>query len=248
MSRRGPGEPWFREWFGETYLEVYPHRDRAEARRAVELFLERADPGREGARVLDLACGAGRHLGSLARAGFRPVGLDLSRPLLRRAAASFDGPLVRADMREVPLAAGTMDAVVQFFTSFGYFEDRSQDRKVLEEVRRVLRPGGTFLMDFLNARKVRRDLVDRDERTVDGRTVRQRRWLEGDAVVKRIEVEPAAGGEAEVFHERVRLYRPEELERMMAKCGLRVEERAGGYDGRPFDDDAPRLLLTGVAA
>lgn len=248
MSRLGPEEPWFREWFDETYLDVYPHRDRAEARRAVELFLDRADPGGQGGRVLDLACGAGRHLVSLARAGFRPVGLDLSRPLLRRAAASFDGPLVRADMREVPLAAGTMDAVVQFFTSFGYFEDRAQDRKVLEEVRRVLRPGGTFLMDFLNARKVRRDLVDRDERTVDGRTVRQRRWLEGDAVIKRIEVEAAGGGEPEVYHERVRLYRPEELERMMAASGLRVEERAGGYDGRPFDEDAPRLLLTGVAA
>lgn len=247
MSGDRRGEPWFREWFGETYLDVYPHRDREEARRAVELFVDVAAPVRGGGRVLDLACGAGRHLAPLAQAGFRPIGLDLSWPLLRRAAASFDGPLVRADMRAVPLAAGTMDAVVQFFTSFGYFEARSEDRRVLEEVRRVLRSGGTFLMDFLNAEKVRSELVPRDERTVDGRTVRQRRWLEGEAVVKRIEVEEPGGEAPEIHHERVRLYRPEELEEMMEACGLQVRGRAGGYDGRPFDDDAPRLLLTGEA-
>jgi len=247
MSAGGRGEPWFRDWFGETYLDVYPHRDREEARRAVELFVDAAGLGRAGGRVLDLACGAGRHLTPLAEAGFRPIGLDLSRPLLRRAAASFGGPLVRADMRAVPLASGSMDAVVQFFTSFGYFEDRSEDRRVLEEVRRVLRPGGTFLMDFLNAEKVRRELVPRDEKTIGGLRVRQRRWLEGDAVVKRIEVEEPGGEAPEIHHERVRLYRPEELEEMMEASALRVLGRAGGYDGRPFDEDAPRLLLTGEA-
>ena len=246
MSGAGRGEPWFREWFGEAYLEVYPHRDREEAERAVELFREKAGAA-AGARVLDLACGAGRHLEPLAAAGFRPVGIDLSAPLLRRAARSFGGPLVRADMRAVPLAGASVDAVVQFFTSFGYFDRRSEDRKVLAEVRRVLRPGGTFLLDFLNAERVRAELVPRDERSVGGRTVRQRRWLEDDAVVKRIEIEEEGEEEPEVYHERVRLYEPSELERMLEGAGLRVDARLGSYDGAPHGPGAPRLLLLGGA-
>lgn len=241
----GRSGPWFRRWFGETYLEVYPHRDREEASEAVELF-RRASGVSPGGRVLDLACGAGRHLAPLERAGYRPVGLDLSRPLLRRAARAFDGPLVRGDMRALPLAGGRFDAVVQFFTSFGYFETRQEDRTVVEEVRRVLREQGAFLMDFMNAERVREQLVPRDEERRAGRTIRQRRWLEGDRVVKRIEVEDESG-ETEVFHERVRLYEPHELERMLEAAGLEVRERYGGYSGRPFDAGAFRLLLVGTA-
>lgn len=240
-------EPWYRRWFGEAYLEVYPHRDRDEARRAVELFRRVAGRG-SGRRVLDLGCGAGRHLAPLASAGWRPVGLDLSEPLLGRAAGTFDGPLVRGDMRAVPLAEGSVDAVVQFFTSFGYFERRADDRRVLGEVRRVLAPGGTFLMDFLNAARVRDELVPRDERTEGGRTVRQRRWLEDDTVVKRIEIEEEGEEEPRVFHERVRLYEPSELERLMDDAGLRVRDRFGSYGGDAFEADAPRLLLVGEAA
>lgn len=246
MSGPSPDRPWFREWFGEAYLEVYPHRDRAEAERAVELFRREASPG-AGARVLDLACGAGRHLGPLAAAGFRPVGLDLSAPLLRRAARTHQGRLVRGDMRALPLADASVDAAVQFFTSFGYFERRSEDRRVLDEVRRVLRAGGAFLLDFLNARRVREELVPRDERVVDGRRIRQRRWLEEGTVVKRIEIEPDDGGKPDVYHERVRLYEPGELEAMLEEAGLRVRDRFGDYDGSPFREEARRLVLVGAA-
>lgn len=237
---------WFREWFGETYLELYPHRDEEEARRGVDLFRELAGPA-PGARVLDLACGAGRHLAPLAEAGLRPVGLDLSRPLLRRAREGADAPLARGDMRALPFRAGAFDAVVQFFTSFGYFRRREEDRRVLEEVRRVLRPGGAFLLDFLHADRVRRELVAEDVREIGGRTVRQRRSIDGDRVVKEIEVEREGEGEADTYHERVRLYEPEELEAMLASVGLRVRERRGDYRGAPFGRDAPRLLLAGEA-
>lgn len=247
MSEPDVDAPWFRRWFGETYLDVYPHRDRDEAEQAVELFRSAAGTG-SGGRVLDLACGAGRHLVPLVEAGYRPVGLDLSAPLLRRAAGTFAGPLVRADMRALPLDAASVDAVVQFFTSFGYFERPREDRRVLEEVRRVLRPGGDFLLDFLNAARVREELVPRDERTEGGRTVRQRRWLEEDTVVKRIEIEEEGREEPEVFHERVRLYEPAELEQLLTDVGLRVEDRFGGYGGEPFGDDASRLVLVGEAS
>lgn len=239
-----PGE-WFREWFGEEYLALYPHRDAREAEVAVRLFRRAADP-RPDAPVLDLACGAGRHLGILADLGFRPVGIDLSRELLAEARRreNEELPLVRGDMRRLPFVDAAFGAVASFFTSFGYFASSEEDRRVAAEMRRVLRPGGVFLLDYLNAPRVRAALVPRDERRVKGRTVRQERWLEGESVVKRIEIRPAEG-EPEVHYERVRLYGPDELERLLARHGLRTEARFGDYDGSPYGETSPRVILVG---
>ncbi len=246
MPPTGETGPWYREWFGEAYLELYPHRDAEEAGRGVDLFLELTSP-EPGTRVLDLACGAGRHLGPLEAAGLRAVGLDLSRPLLDRAAGGGGRHLVRGDMRRLPFRSGSFGGVVQFFTSFGYFDSREEDRRVLEEVRRVLRPGGSFLLDFLNAGRVRREMVSEDVREIDGRTVRQRRRIEGDRVVKEIEIDGRGREDPETFRESVRLYEPDELVSMLEDTGLTVRERRGDYGGAPFGEEAPRLLLAGEA-
>lgn len=240
-------EDWFRHWFGETYLSLYPHRDEAEAEAGVRLLGERLAPA-DGERVLDLACGAGRHLPFLRSLGLWPVGLDLSRPLLRQATRAGPFPLVRGDMRRLPFRSGAFDHLASFFTSFGYFADREQDEAVVAEARRVLRAGGGFLVDYLNAPRVRRTLVPEDEDVVGGRRVRQTRRLEGDTVVKRIEIGGEGGQEPEVHHERVRLYRPDELERLLARGGLRAEARLGGYDGSPLGPDSQRVILVGRAA
>lgn len=243
----GAGREWYRNWFGETYLDLYPHRDEAEAGRAVDLLSELC-PDARGGRILDLACGGGRHLGPLRAAGWRPVGMDLSRPLLRRARDRTGGrvALVRGDMRRLPFGEEAFDALAQFFTSFGYFATRDEDRAVLREMARVVRPGGCVLVDFLHARHVRRNLVPEDERTLEGTRVLQKRHIEGDTVVKRIEIGPwDAGGPERVFHERVRLYEPEELEGMMEEAGLRAEDRRGDYRGGELRPDSPRLILLG---
>ena len=237
-------EEWFRDWFGEAYLSLYPHRNEVEAEAAVELLRERLSP-RDGDRILDLACGAGRHLPFLRALGVWTAGLDLSWPLLREA-SSTGSALVRGDMRRLPFGDGAFDHVASFFTSFGYFAAREEDEAVAAEIRRVLRPGGGFLLDYLNAPHVRRTLVPEDERVVDGRRVRQRRWVEEGTVVKRIEIGPD-GEQTEVHHERVRLYDPEELTMLLERRGLETRRRFGDYDGRPHDPAAPRLILVGRA-
>lgn len=244
-------EEWFRRWFGPEYLALYPHRDRAEAERAVRLFLEEGGVG-EGARLLDVGCGAGRHLAALRRRSVDAVGLDLSAALLEEARDSAGSgvslPLVRGDMRRMPFAAGTFDAVTSFFTSFGYFSQRG-DRRTLSEIRRVLRPGGRYLLDFLNAEQVRRELVPEEEGTVRGRRVRQTREIRDGHVVKRIEIEPGdPGGSAAVFHERVRLYQPGELAEMLRRAGLPPAARFGDYRGGEHRDDSPRLIVIGRSA
>lgn len=245
---------WFRDWFGEAYLSLYPHRDEAEAEAGVRLFQRETSP-RPGGRVLDLACGYGRHLEKLRAAGFRPVGLDLSERLLRDAAKrpGVVGSLVRGDMRYLPFRNGAFDALVNFFTSFGYFASEEEDRQVIREMRRVMRPGGTFLLDYMNAPWVMANLEAESEVEDGDRRVRQRRWIEAGHVIKRIEIFPAvergrAGDTPQVFHERVRLYPPDELCELLAGHGLEPRARFGDYEGAPFSPDSPRLLLSGVTA
>lgn len=248
-AAEGAERGWFRRWFGPEYLALYPHRDREEAERGVRLFAEVADVP-PGGRLLDVGCGPGRHLAAFRERGLDPVGLDLSRPLLRRARETTDGrvPLVRGDMRRLPLTAGSFEAVTSFFTSFGYFESPEEDRRVLDEMRRVLRPGGTFLLDFLNAEQVRRELVPEEEDVVRGRTVRQSREIRDGCVVKRIEIESEGEASPSVFHERVRLYEPGELTEMLEEASLSVRARYGDYTGDAHDARAPRFIVVGRAA
>lgn len=241
--------PWFRSWFGDEYLALYPHRDAEEAKRAVEL-LSRTAEVTPGGRVLDLACGGGRHLAELCRLDFDATGLDLSIPLLRAAqAAAPDASLVRGDMRALPFAPGSFDGVTSFFTSFGYFEDEYDDVRVLREVRRALKDGGTFLLDFLNAGEVRANLKTGDQRTVEGVEVGQERRLtdDGRIVEKRITIGPSSGQAERVFVERVRLYEPGELDAMLASACLEPGRRFGSYDQSAFSTDSPRYIVMGRA-
>jgi len=91
---------WFEQWFGEEYHALYPHRDDDDARRVVAL-VRRAAPWRDGDRVLDLACGAGRHAAEFERLGARVAGFDLSPAMLRRAHSRTRAALVRGDMARV---------------------------------------------------------------------------------------------------------------------------------------------------
>jgi SAM-dependent methyltransferase len=235
---------WFEEWFGEEYLQLYPHRDDAEAERAVEL-LARTTGLRPGWRVLDVACGAGRHARAFEAAGARCVGLDLSATLLRVARMVTRAPLVRADMRALPIRHGSMDLTVNLFTSFGYFERDEEHSAALAEMVATVRQGGWFVIDFLNPEAVRRRLVPHEEVRIDGARVRVTRELspDGHHVCKTIET---ARGRRYV--ERVRLFAPREIETMLAGAGVPVEHRFGDYDASPPLEHAPRTILLGRRA
>lgn len=232
---------WFEEWFGEEYLQLYPHRDEAEADRAVALVAG-ATGLRPGWRVLDVGCGAGRHARAFRSVGARCVGLDLSRTLLRIARGVTDAPLVRADMRALPIRPGSMDLTVSLFTSFGYFERDEEHAGALGEMVGTLRRGGWFVIDFLNAAEVRDRLVPRERVAVLGGEVDVARSVspDGHYVCKTI-VTP----DGRKFVERVRLFEPEEIAAMLGDAGLDVRHHFGDYDGAPLCAGSPRTILAG---
>jgi SAM-dependent methyltransferase len=229
---------WFEEWFGEEYLHLYPHRNDADAEQAVALLVQ-CLPWSRGWRVLDVACGAGRHLAALERAGAVPYGFDLSMALLRRARAATDRPLVRADMRALPFRQATMDLTVNLFTSFGYFAADEEHHDAIGQMLATVRPGGWFVIDFLNAEQVRGALVPRETSRLGDRSVEVRRAItpDGRFVCKTITLT-----DGRRFEERVRLLGPADLEQMIAAHGARVEARYGDYTGGPLAS-GPRTIL-----
>lgn len=231
---------WFESWFGEDYIALYPHRDESEAAVAVAT-VARVVAEHRIERVLDLACGAGRHARHLAK--YWPTfGLDLSEILLRLARKEgFPARLVRGDMRELPFRDASFELVTNFFTSFGYFDDDKQHREVLHEVARVMATGGFFVLDYLNSEHLRRTLVAYDERRVRDSVVEQRRNIspDGKSVVKTITVR----GDGRQFVERVRLYTPDELGDLIAAEGFATQSVFGDYRGSPLSPDSPRAII-----
>jgi SAM-dependent methyltransferase len=241
---------WFEQWFGEEYHALYPHRDEEDARRAVELIRTVVTWDRDG-RILDLACGPGRHAAELERlsggGGSHVVGFDLSWAMLRRASARTQAALVRGDMRALPFRAGSFALAVNLFTSFGYFLDDEEHRRVVQQVAAALAPGGHFVLDYLNAEQVRRALQrsaqatrrpGNGERRRDVRVTR-RIGEDGRFVIKEIELRD----EGRRFQERVRLFGADELAALLSDAGLRIVARFGDYDGAPPGPDAPRVIL-----
>jgi SAM-dependent methyltransferase len=241
--------PWYDGFFDADYLRIFlpvlpDERTAAEVNGVVErLGLP------PGARLLDLCCGHGRHAVPLAQLGYRVTGLDLSRPLLERAAGLAGGQgqrvgLIEADMRRLPFADASFDAVLNLFNAFGYLEDDAQDELVLAEVARVLAPGGRFLQELANREALIRgwrdsevvrtdgDLVVLQERTLDLRASRDRTsytLLHPDG--RRTSLEHA-----------IRLYTLTELEAMLGRAGLELLEVSGDLDGGPLELDSAFLV------
>lgn len=236
-------EEWFEVAFDRLYPVLYRHRDGEEARRAAATYAPRLLPG----STLDLACGAGRHMAAFGAAGLDMVGLDLSPFLLARAGSdpALAGRLVRGDMRALPFRDGAFAGVINMFTSFGYFETDGENAAVLAEVARVLRTGGRFLFDFLNARRVLDAPLEQTVREQGGYVIEEdRRLVDGDRfLVKRVRVRHDAGETLE-YDERVRLYQPAELGAMLAAAGLDVVEQFGGYDAAGFDSSHDDRLVS----
>ncbi|WNR45800.1 class I SAM-dependent methyltransferase [Paenibacillus roseipurpureus] len=237
---------WYQESFGNDYLLVYKHRDLQGAYHEVKKMVDWLGLA-QGARILDLCCGMGRHSMALAEFGFEVTGVDLSSVLLEEAVKQDSEKQVTwipGDMREVPLTE-PFDAVVNLFTSFGYFDEDEQNERVLHEMHRLLKRNGRFIIDFLNPDYVKANLVAQSERIEDDVTIREMRSIEDGCVRKRIVISEPAQQDRH-YLEQVKLYERPTFEAMLQRAGLRIDQVYGDYEGNPYAQaSSSRLIFVG---
>ena len=240
-------KPWFEEVFDEDYLRTLPFLRADQTLREVE-FISSALTAEPGSEILDVGCGYGRHAIELVQRGFNVTGLDLSLPLLIRAAdeaqrRSLSVNFVHADMREMAFEKQFTGAY-SMLTSFGYFDEETNLR-VAERIGRALKPGGRLLLDILN-----RDYVVAD--------LPVRVWWEGTGCVVLEEVDfnfhtsRINTHRSIVFEDgrqleqelSVRAYSLHEIGRLLRQAGFRVIDVSGGLATRgDFFGSASRNLL-----
>jgi SAM-dependent methyltransferase len=250
-------DSWFKEWFAsDYYVKLYVHRDRAEAEACIDLIVDSIDlpdDAHPRPRALDVASGPGRHAITLAGRGFDVTAVDLSPTLIAYAAqtARSEGAtgidFELHDMRELPYH-DEFDLAVQLFTSFGYFESHAEDELVLRRVRSALRDGGYYALDLINERRLHQTLVPRSVRRLEDIEVIEERRIEGDRVIKEITIRGEDGREHH-YAESVRLFSPEQIDRMLRAAGFVPEQWFGDYHGADYDaDTSDRMLIISRAA
>ena len=237
---------WFKDWFNtEEYLNVYKHRNEEDAKELVDLILGNIDIPRNG-KILDLACGAGRHSIIFAQKGYKVSAVDLSKNLLKvaldRAVESGVGVnFIEADLRNLCIKP-KFNLVVNLFTSFGYFEDDKENYKLFSRAFYFLNENGFFIIDYFNNNYLEKNIIPRSEGYIDHGKIIQERRIEGKRVIKKITI--LKNGIERHFKESVRMYSKDELITGIEKSGCKVEKIFGGVRGITFDlETSPRIII-----
>jgi SAM-dependent methyltransferase len=252
MSDADPAAPWYQRLFGPHYVQTYVDRLDPVRTRAEVDFLERTLGLRPGARVLDAACGHGRHLLEFAARGYEVTGVDLDPYSLALAKETAQArglaervSLRQCDLRDMPYV-DRFDGAYNYFTSFGYLESEAEDERALHAIACALQPGGRFVLETMNLYHLAQVFHARDEwRTFSTgySMMAERSWdvATGRLQERRVVRDPQ-GHEREVVAD-LRLYSASELSKMLYRVGLTVEATLSAPDGAPCTLESHRLAM-----
>ena len=197
-----------------------------------------------GSSVLDLPCGWGRLRPALVAQGYRVIGGDLSALNLQRHRIEHPGALVRLDFRALPFRAAQVDGVFCAFTSWGYFAAEEENLLQIQEFARVLRPGGTLLLDLCGRDSLERGVASTEGRWVDLDDLGYRERVRWSPNGKRIWTERKQGGIA--FRHDIWIPTDQEVRDFIAASGLELEAAFGGLHGGPWTPDAERWIYRAI--
>jgi SAM-dependent methyltransferase len=245
------------DWFADeafwkwSFRFMFPQKRFDNAPAEVEQLTNLA--GFDRGRVLDMACGPGRHSVELARRGFEVTGVDRSAFLLdhaRRHAESEGARVewVEDDMRRFR-RPDTYDLALSLYTSLGFFERPEDNQTVLENMQVSLRSGGRCVLDVLGKEMIARKFIPSETKELEGGSLLvQRRTVMADW--RRLETEWVEIREAEVerFGFRLWIYSGAELRRMLQEAGFGSVKLYGSFEGAPYDLDASRLVALATKA
>ena len=240
------------QWFEDESLcvETYPYMFSPARIAAAE---EEVDPllrliGMRPQTILDLCCGPGRFAVPLARRGFRVTGVDrttffLDKAKERAAAENVEVTWVQEDMRTY-VQPNAFDLAISMFTSFGYFDDKSEDLTVLRNIHESLRLGGALVMDLVGKELVAEKFVPAiSSKLPDGAVVIDRREVFDDWTRVRMEWTIIKGDAVRVFTVHHTVYSGQELKDRLTTVGFGDVRLLGSIDGAPYGREADRLIV-----
>lgn len=233
---------WFADWFNTKYYHIlYNNRNFEEA----ELFITKLTNDLQlpkNSKIIDLACGKGRHSIFLNQLGYHVLGLDLSEESIAHNKI-FENETLKFEVHDMrnEIEGDKVAAVFNLFTSFGYFEDADDDRKVFSSVYEILNTEGYFVLDFLNEKFVKNNLIP--ETTIEKEHIRFEitKKIQEGWVIKDIRF--SDNGEDFHFFEKVRLHTLEEIESLAISQGFEKIKVFGNYHLDYFDlETSPRCI------
>lgn len=233
---------WFGEWFDSPYYHIlYKHRDHEEAQEFLN-NLNRYFDFEHGKKILDLACGKGRHSIYLNSKGMNVVGVDLSFQNIASAKKHENDRLhfYVHDMRET-FRIDEFDYVLNLFTSFGYFDSEKENEKVVCTAAKALKHGGKFIIDFLNPYRVINNLVPCEEKIIEGVHFKISRHVKEGFIIKDIDFEDH--GKDFHFHEKVKAITKPEFIRYFEKADLKLLKTYGNYQLDNYDQETSERMI-----
>ena len=242
LNMNSASETWFSSWFDTPYYHIlYKDRDYKEAQVFMENIVHYLNLP-EDAKILDLACGKGRHSIYLNEMGFDVTGADLSENSIAEA-KKFENDKLHFevhDMREK--CTKKYDAILNLFTSFGYFENEEDNFKTLKSIHDSLSEYGFAVIDFMNVYTVIENLVPTEIKTVEGIDYYIKRKVENGFILKEIDFEDK--GQKFHFTEKVRALTLEDFEKMMEEAGIYLLDTFGDYKLKKFHKkESDRLIM-----
>jgi len=232
---------WFTDWFNTSYYHIlYKNRNDEDAQlfmRNITKFLQLST----NSHILDLPCGKGRHSIYLNSLGYKVTGADLSENSINHAKNFENNSLNFAvkDMRK-PLSQ-SYDAIFNLFTSFGYFENDEDDILVLENIKNGLKEHGVMVLDFLNVVNVKKHLITKEIKTVDGITFRIEREIKNGFILKHISFTDK--GQDHSYTEKVKYIDLEKFETYFNSVGLKINHIFGDYQLSEFQPESSNRLI-----
>jgi ubiquinone/menaquinone biosynthesis C-methylase UbiE len=237
---------WFEEWFNtEEYLYVYRHRNEEDAKNLFNL-INKSIVLEKKSKVLDLACGAGRHSILFAKNGFDVTAVDISdNPLnVARKTASelaLNINFIKSDLRQLHLNE-KFHLIINLFTSFGYFENDDENEEIIKFASKHLLDNGYFVIDFFNIVYLKKNLIPVSYDKIEDGIIKQERVFEGNRIVKKITI--TKKNDEKRYFESVRTFSKDELITLIIKNGLRIQNIIGNYLGVEFEEiNSPRVII-----
>jgi SAM-dependent methyltransferase len=236
-----PTKKWYASWFDTPYYHIlYKDRDYSEAQVFMDNLTNYLNVPESG-KILDLACGKGRHSVYLNKLGYNVTGVDLSEQSIAYA-QQFENETLKFDVHDMSKPyPDTFDAVFNLFTSFGYFENENCNLETIKSIKAELNEFGFGVIDFMNVNYIIDNLVEEDVKTVEGIDFLQKRSVKDGYIVKDIKF--MADGETYEFQERVKAFTLEDFEVLFEKAGVYLLDIFGDYKLRPYHSNTSERLI-----